>query len=197
MLVRLFDMRGVVIWKMVPGEIFTINEKRRSWNCLLEKEVTTANLKTINRQLWRTGRQPWVYCYLLPAWPFAQTHWFKVHFRNYNTEETASSWCVLLQDPNKPESVRNCRGDHRQEEKCNLSTRISPPFPPPVNRVTPSPNLPPPGCQRSIVTRSCHSQPTQPPLPIPPKQCVTQPLKPVKLGPTSIVVKLEPLRKVG
>ena len=97
----------------------------------------------------------------------------------------------------KSESVRNCRGDHRQEEKCNLSTRISPPFPPPVNRVTPSPNLPPPGCQRSIVTRSCHSQPTQPPLPIPPKQCVTQPLKPVKLGPTSIVVKLEPLRKVG
>ena len=99
MLVRLFNMCGVVMWKMVPGEIFTFNEKRRSWNCLLEKEVTTANLKTINRQLWRTGRQPWVYCYLLPAWPFAQTHWFKVHFRNYNTEETASSWCVLLQDP--------------------------------------------------------------------------------------------------
>ena len=53
--------QGTIWCRPVPGETFGCNETRRIWNRpLLEKEVTTDNLKTINRQLWIAGCQPWL-----------------------------------------------------------------------------------------------------------------------------------------
>ena len=75
------------------------------------------------------------------------------------------------QDLEKSESVMNCCEDHWQVEKCSLSRRTDPPFPPPpaaANRVTPSPPPDPhpilqsplsPHCWRSFVTRSATHSP--------------------------------------
>ena len=96
------------------------------------------------------------------------------------------------QDLEKSESVMNCCEDHWQVEKCSLSRRTDPPFPPPpaaANRVTPSPPpdphppVPPlSALLAKLRNQICHSQPTQPPLLQSHQKYVTQPLKLVKLG---------------